>query len=435
MSRTYLASNSGTRFATGWDFNFDQHLDLSQIGSNAITYYDACGDAHHFGYNGTSWLSSGGFLGTLTYNSSQSYWQITYPDGTTDTYTPSGTTGVWTCESDRNGNTTTYAWSGNNLTITAANGQTIAVTCNASGQITKATYTTSSGTREVDYTTAAPWQVTYYPSTSDARTVEYDYSSGLLSAIDQLNWPSSGNTVTESFAYSSSELSAVYFPDYNATSKPDAQLTISYAAGNGTASATICHYGTVGGTANQATQQQTDSWSTVAGVPAVEESEVDTSANANETSTTQFSYAANNQLADSVTLATTSSNETTQDVSATNPAGDITAQSNSSGVGLQTLAYTDSANPNLPTVVTDPNQEVTNNTYDSHGNLTATWQQLNASSRQPQRRLLRDDLQLQRTGAGHQGVPADLRHSQRQQRQRDQPCLGRDRLLKLLPQR
>ena len=378
ISRTYLASNSGARFAPGWDFNFDQHLDISQIGSNAITYYDACGDAHQFAYNGSSWLSPGGFLGTLSYNSSQSVWQITYPDGTTDTYTPSGTTGVWSSESDRNGNTTTYAWSGNNLTITAANGQTIAVSCNSSGQIAKATYTTSAGTREVDYTTASPWQVSYYPSSADARTVEYDYASGPLSAIDQLNWPSTGNTATESFAYSSGNLSGVYFPDYNATSKPDARLTIAYASSNGTASATICHYGTVGGVANQPTEQQTDSWSTVAGVPAVEESQVDTSANTNETSTTDYSYAANNQLADSVTLANTQSNETTQDVSASNPAGDVTAQSNSSGVGMQTLAYTDSANLNLPTSVTDP-LGTTTNTYDSHGNLTQTQRTLNAN--------------------------------------------------------
>ena len=381
VSRTYLATNTGSRFAPGWDFNFDAHLDLSNVGNGTIDYYDASGDKHHFAISGTSWISPSGFLGTLAYNQSQQVWQITYPDGTTDTYTPSGTTGVWTSESDRNGNTTSYAWNGNNVTITAANGQTIAVTCNASGQITKATYTTSSGTREVDYTTASPWQVTCYPSTSDARTVEYDYTSGALSAIDQLNWPSSGQTATESFSYSSGQLSCVYFPDYNATTKPDARLTIGYTSSSGnppTASATITHYGTVGGTANQPTEQQTESWSTATGATAAEETQVQTSANSAESSTTNFSYAANDQQADAVTLTSSSSSQTTQDVSACNPQGDVTAQSNSSGVGMQTLAYTDSNNPNLPTQISDP-LGTTSDTYDSHGNLTQTQRTLNAN--------------------------------------------------------
>ena len=283
-------------------------------------------------------------------------------------------TSLWQSESDRNGNTTSYAWSAGNLTITAANGQTIAVTCNAGGQVTEATYATSAGTREVDYATSAPWQVSYYPGTAVARTVQYDYSSGLLSAIDQLNWPSSGQTATESFTYGSGALSEVDYPDYNAASKPDARVTISYASG----SATISHYGTVGGSANQPTEQQTDTWSTASGATAVQETEVNISATSAEASTTNFSYAANNQLADALTLATNGSNETTQQVSACNPQGDPTAQSNSSGVGMQTLAYTDSANPDLPTQITDPLGS-TSDTYDSHGNLLSTQRTLDAS--------------------------------------------------------
>ncbi len=376
VSRTYLASNTGSRFAPGWDYNFDAHLNLSQQGSGIITYIDGCGDSHQFLSSGSSWSSPSGFLGTLSQNGSG--WQIVYPDGTTDTYSSSG---IWTSESDRNGNTTSYAWNAGNLTITAANGQTIQVSCNASGQITKATYTTSAGTREVDYTTAAPWQVTYYPNSADARTVEYDYTSGALSAIDQLNWPSSGQTATESFSYNGNgQLSCVYFPDYNATSKPDARLTISYTSNpqSSTATASILHYGTVGGSANQPTEQQSETWSTASGATAVEEQESTTSANSAEASTTNYSYAANDQLGDSVTLASTSSDETTQDVSACNRAGDVTAQSNDSGVGMQTLAYTDATNPNLPTQVTDP-LGTTTDSYDSNGNLLSTQRTLNAS--------------------------------------------------------
>ena len=57
VSRTYLAANSSaSRFAPGWVFNFDQHLDLSQLASGIVTYDDACGDAHQF-LNSSGWTS------------------------------------------------------------------------------------------------------------------------------------------------------------------------------------------------------------------------------------------------------------------------------------------------------------------------------------------------------------------------------------------
>ena len=372
VSRTYLSSRTtASRFAPGWVFNFDQHLDLSQVGSGVIDYYDATGDKHHFQWNAatSAWTAPGGFLGKLAQPSS---WTITYPDGIVDTYS---STGVWQGESDRNGNTTTYTWNAGNLTITAANGQTIAVTCNTSGQITRATYTTTAGTREIDYQTASPWQVTYYTGSAVQRYVTYGYTSSRLSAINQLNWPSSGQTASEAFLYSSGSLSEVHFPDYNATTKPDARATIAY-LGGANPSATITRYGTVAGTANQPTKVETDSWSDQSGA---QETAIQASANDTESSTTQFASATNNQLADTLTLATDSSNETTQQVSACDAAGNTTAESNDSGVGIQTCAYTDSANPNLPTQVTDPEGNATTSSYDSHGDLMATQQTLNAS--------------------------------------------------------
>ena len=261
------------------------------------------------------------------------------------------------------------------MECTAANGQTIAVTCNASGQITRATYTTSAGTREIDYQTASPWQVTYFTGSAVQRYVTYGYASSRLSAINQLNWPSSGQTASEAFLYSSGSLSEVDFPDYNATTKPDARATITY-VGGANPSATITHYGTVAGMANQPTKIETDSWSSQSGA---QETVVDASANTTESSTTQFANTTNNRLADSLTLAATSSNETIQDVTACDPNGNDTADSNDSGVGIDTLAYTDSANRNLPTQETDPEGNTTSSTYDSHGNLTATQQTLNAS--------------------------------------------------------
>jgi YD repeat-containing protein len=369
LSRTYLSSGTtGRRFAPGWVLSFDAHLDLTNVGSGAIDYYDTSGDKHHFVLAG-SWQAPQGFLGTLA--PSGSNWTITYPDGTVDAFTTSGSSALWSSEADRNGNTTTYAWNAGNLTITAANGQQITVTCNSSGQVTKATYVTTAGTREIDYQTASPWQVTYYTGSAVQRYVTYGYTSGRLSAINQLNWPASGQTASEAFVYGANGLSEVDYPDYNATSKPDARATIAYVTG----SATITRYGTVAGTANQPSQIETDSWSSQTGT---QTTQVETSANSTESSTTQFAYATNEQQADALTVATNSANETTQNISACNSSGDTTAESDG-GVGITTDAYTDSANPNLPTVVTDPNQDVTNNTYDSHGNLTATQQTLNSS--------------------------------------------------------
>ena len=242
-----------------------------------------------------------------------------------DTFTTSGTTALWSSETDRNGNATTYAWNSGNLTITAANGQQINVTCNASGQVTKATYATTAGTREIDYQTASPWQVTYYPGSAVQRYVTYTYNSSRCSP------PSTSSTgqarATPQARPSStagSDLTEVDFPDYNATTKPDARADDRLQQ---PASAKIDHYGTVGGARNVKTKEETDSWSTQTGATAAEETQVETSANSTESSTTQFNYAANDQLADSVTLATNSSNQTTQDVSACNASGDITAQS------------------------------------------------------------------------------------------------------------
>ena len=276
------------------------------------------------------------------------------------------------------------------------------------------------GTREVDYQTASPWQVTYYPGSAVQRTVKYSYnSSSLLSAINQLNWPSSGQTASESFIYNQRPLTEVDFPDYNATSKPDARATIAYATG----SATIDHYGTVGGTANQATKAETDNWSTQTGATGAEETQVETSANQAES------------LDHPVQLRRQQPAGRRGD-----PGHQLLQRDHPGRQRLQrarrhhgaeqraawastTLAYTDSANPNLPTVVTDPTG-TTNNTYDSHGNLTSTQRTLNSSG----------DVSCTQDSYDSQGPrdrteAADLGHARRKRH------LGNDRLLELLPQR
>lgn len=56
-------------------------------------------------------------------------------------------------------------------TVTAANGQTITLNYSA-GKLTSASYVTADGTRTVNYSASAPWQVTYYPNTSLACVVK-----------------------------------------------------------------------------------------------------------------------------------------------------------------------------------------------------------------------------------------------------------------------
>ena len=251
LSRSYLsASTTAGYFAPGWFFNFQQNL---AVNGSTATYTDAEQQQHVFKLINSVWQAPNGYLATLSAVGSN--YKLLFYD---QSYLTFSSTGALLSETDHDGNATTYAWNAGNLTITAANAQTIAVTFSA-GKIQKAVYATSAGTREVDYTTASPWQVTYYPSQgTDTRVVVYGYNATpVLTSIAQNAWPTTGNSAQEDFAYSAGSLSNVYYPDYYAPySHTDAHADISYATGQ----ATVVRYGTVGGTANQASHKTIDTF-------------------------------------------------------------------------------------------------------------------------------------------------------------------------------
>jgi YD repeat-containing protein len=222
LTRTYSSSQTTSRyFAPGWMFGFDRHIQepegYSGFHDRTAHYIDEQGDDYVFFEDGAVWLSPPGFTGTLrggepladgTYGN----YALTLPGGDTLSF---DSWGNLTSETDTNGNTVSYAWQYWNgtglptgLTITAANGQQIAVTfqvVNYVSNITQATYTTANGTRTVTYATAAPWTVTYsYTGTPSmaSHSLTYAYTGNQLSGLTATAF-TGGQDATESYSYTS----------------------------------------------------------------------------------------------------------------------------------------------------------------------------------------------------------------------------------------
>ncbi|MCZ7661867.1 MAG: DUF6531 domain-containing protein [Thermoleophilia bacterium] len=220
-------TTAGT-FAPGWRFSFERSLSFPN--ASQVDFTDEAGEVHSFFYTGTAWLAPNGLFASLAQLGSN--WTLTFKDRSVLSF---DSTGRLTSEADRNGNTVSYAWGTNSLTLTAANGQEIQVTLNASGKITSASIATAEGTRQVAYTTAAPWQVTYFPGTSLEHTALYTYDAGSrLTELKAQNFTAAAGDAKEAFLYSSGKLTEVRFPDYASTiplynaSNADARATITY---------------------------------------------------------------------------------------------------------------------------------------------------------------------------------------------------------------
>jgi YD repeat-containing protein len=256
-------------------------------------------------------------------------------------------------------------------------------------KVTSASYATSAGTRTVSYATAAPWQVTSYAN----GTVAYAYdASSRLTQLTQQDWPASGSTATLTVAYNASgKVIEAHYPDYNATSKPDARATIAY---DSATQATVKHFGTVAGVANQATRQTAYTWagsSSNATVAGQLQTEVDTTASG--TATTTYAYADDQQLESTETTSggdvvaaseavisddvVSGSHEVTSEttVTATNPTnGDPTAAQ------LTTYEYDSQHRVTKqttyraydPVTGTKSNPTLTLYSYDSYGNVSET---------------------------------------------------------------
>jgi RHS repeat-associated protein len=255
LSRTYTSSaTSAGLFAPGWFFGFEQSL---LVQTSSITYTDAERQSHVFARSGSTCTAPNGFLGTLTADGSG--WRLTFFD---QSYRSFDSLGKLSAETNAGGEQTLYTWTGGQMTrITAANGQQVSLTYSGT-KLQSASYATAAGTRTVNYATASPWQVTYFPGTGCQRTLTYGYDGlNQLTTLTQNDWPSTGSSATETFIYTSSKVTEVRFADYNATSRPDARATIIY---NSATQATTSRYGTVTAngvtTANQPTGVEVFTW-------------------------------------------------------------------------------------------------------------------------------------------------------------------------------
>jgi len=361
LSRTYSsAQTSAGLFAPGWFFVFEQNL---QIAPTQIVYTDAERMAHTFTGSGSTWNAPNGYLATLSAPTKRSDWRLTFFD---QSYLTFDGVGRLIGETDKDGNTTTYTWSGGLMTqITAANGQSINLTYSGS-KLSSVSYSTSAGTRTVNYTTAAPWSATLYPSTAVQKKVTYAYDANTrLSSITQNDWPSAGQSAAEGFTYTSGKVTEVRYADYNATTKPDARASVTYA----TNQATIDHYGTVSGIANQVKNHEVLTWSgATAGVPNLLATRTTGSGGLALTET--YNYAFDRQLA------TTTSSDGGQTNDTINTQHDLTSETtttDSLDAANQTTSYvydgqhrvTSETDYQSPTVYS-----VTTNTY-SGADLTA----------------------------------------------------------------
>ncbi|MHB0979948.1 MAG: DNRLRE domain-containing protein [Thermoleophilia bacterium] len=227
-------------FAPGWRFSFERNL--SFVSADQTDYIDEWGEVHSFFLSGTTWVAPQGFFATLTYT--EPFWYLTLKDGRTLSFTSSG--GLRS-EADRNGNTVTYYWRLGQLQITAANGQLIHVMTNGFDRITSATYTVDGQSRQVTYTTAAPWQVTSLAGAGaleHSATFTYDYSNRLTELKATAY---NGADAKETFLYTREGLTEVRFPAYASStplynaSNTDARAVFAYAG----ASATVTRRGAV----------------------------------------------------------------------------------------------------------------------------------------------------------------------------------------------
>lgn len=251
LSRSFDSTSTdatGTRFAPGWRFSFDQRLEMT---TNSVTYVDGQGEVHSFITTGGAYQGPVGYYAELTHPGSD--YRLTFKDRSYFTFNSSGRL---TAQTDKLGNATTYSgWGTSQLTITAANGQQIVVAmASADGTVTSATYSTSAGTRQVLYSSSPTSAVaTYYPGTTDEYSVQYGYASGsggksLLPTITVPQFDSSGTVPARwSFAYDAANTpSEVRLPGYSTDNYR--RVEFDFAA----SSATVTRYGQVRGTDHQA---------------------------------------------------------------------------------------------------------------------------------------------------------------------------------------
>ena len=404
LDRRYSSTvtTAGT-FAPGWRFGFEQRLAFPS--GSQTDYTDTTGETHSFFYTGTAWQAPNGFFATLAHPGSS--WTLTLKDRRVLTF---NSTGKLSSEADRNGNLVSYTWGTNSLVIAAGNGQQIQVSLNASGKITSASYTTADGTRQVSYTTAAPWQVTYFPGGALEHRTIYTYdASSRLTELKAQNFTAAAGDAKETFLYTSGKLTEVRFPDYASTvplynsSNSDARATIAY----NSQSATITRRGTVrtssaptGASGTAVTQAFT--WNPTGTMASRTNPKV---SGADET--WAYAYSAGTNLL----LAETSPLSKTRQWTYDNRGNLLTEKDELQHQTTYTYPTSDSdPNRDLPLTVTDPRGAVTSYTYDLQGNPTLVVRDLNQNPTDNQARNTYTYADLPVGSATFHGALAQVRY-------------------------
>lgn len=125
-----------------------------------------------------AWVAPSGFDGTIS--ASTKGYTLTLKDRSVLAFDTAGRLDTVT---DAWGNKVGYTRAADEITITAANGQTITVAITSGGKVKSATYATGVGTRTVTYcggagyTSGSVAEVSYYPNTTDAYRTVYGYGT------------------------------------------------------------------------------------------------------------------------------------------------------------------------------------------------------------------------------------------------------------------
>jgi|GEM_PF-994320 len=261
LVRSYSSEGTGGCFAPGWRFSFEANLDF--VSGTVTDFYDLDGERYRFASEGGAWRAPNGLRAELIELASPERWELRFDDRTVLSFDADGTL---TGQSDRNGNQTSYVWSAGDLTITAANNQTITVDFDAQGKIDSASYVVGSQARRIDYATGTDsGQVTYFwknaqdpdPQTPhpESYTVEYGYAAATARltslAIDDVSLSVGGTPqdLEQSFAYNGSEqLSEVRFADWADetpdSDRDDARAEITYGS-TAERQASVTRYGRI----------------------------------------------------------------------------------------------------------------------------------------------------------------------------------------------
>jgi len=374
LGRTYSpVSRPGTaRYAPGWWFSFQRCLTAVPSGASLdactqVDYWDEGGEALRFAKSGTSWLAPNGLVAALAKGTST--WTLTLKDKSVLTFDSSGRL---TKEADASGNEVLYAWSGTNpASITAANGQVIALTCNAAGQLTQAVYATADGTRQVNYAqpTGSPayWEVTAYPGATCERKLRYFYDAqSRLTKMSVVDWDRAGHTASEEFLYGTSPSPdlTVRFADWDATAKPDARAEILYSTGG---VARVTRYGTVLDVAGTAVHE--DYSLNPTGTTAWRHNPTSANDSSGEGELWRYEYSPGNQ----VTRAQNPLGDAARNVY--DARGNLLLEADELG-NATTYVYTN----DLCTSEVSPLGSTTTRGYDAYGNLTWEEQVLNAAA-------------------------------------------------------